>query len=306
MTDKELLKQLNSLKSIKMNENQKESNKKVLLTQISNTISSDFRPKPFNNFFFYFKNILSIGSKPAMVIVGVFLFAFVSLSLGIGNNFYKNSKPNDSLYIARVISEKAKLNTVFNSQERDRLAAEFASRHAEDIAILLMDPEFNNEDNQAEVAKLTASFKNEMEKVKTNVKKIEEAEIAKNNQDQDTGKSKDDLVFSASNLKDANGIEISLPEEIDIPENNLDAIDLPTEGDKSSSSAEVVSSVSESETSETEIENLGNQIEELSEQINLENNQEIKKDRKALIAEIEKLFNEGNYSEVVLKLQEIK
>ena len=38
MTDKELLKQLNSLKSIRMEAGVKESNKSILMTQISNTI----------------------------------------------------------------------------------------------------------------------------------------------------------------------------------------------------------------------------------------------------------------------------
>jgi len=291
MTDKELLKQLNSLKSIKMDSELKESNKRVLMTQISNTISADFEVKPFNNFFFYVRNILSMSSKPAMVLSGVFLFVVTSLFLG--NDFYKDSKPNDSLYIARVISERARLNTVFNNIEREKLEMQFASKHAEDIATLLMDPEFNNEENKEEVAKLSASFRSEIEKVRVNVEKSEIVETEKQVEEQE-----DTFVFSASNLKDENGIDISIPEENFLSTGSINDTD-------SVSSTSVESTDSIASTS-LEIENLGDQIEELSEQIDLENNQEIKKDKKAVVEDIEKLFNEGKYSEVVLKLQEIK
>lgn len=291
MTDKELLKQLNSLKSIKIDSELKESNKRVLMTQISNTISADFEVKPFNNFFFYVRNILSMSSKPAMVLSGVFLFVVTSLFLG--NDFYKDSKPNDSLYIARVISERARLNTVFNNIEREKLEMQFASKHAEDIATLLMDPEFNNEENKEEVAKLSASFRSEIEKVRVNVEKSEIVETEKQAEEQE-----DTFVFSASNLKDENGIDISIPEENFLSTGSINDID-------SVSSTSVESTDSIASTS-LEIENLGDQIEELSEQIDLENNQEIKKDKKAVVEDIEKLFNEGKYSEVVLKLQEIK
>lgn len=262
------------------------------MTQISNTISADFEVKPFNNFFFYVRNILSMSSKPAMVLSGIFLFVVTSLFLG--NDFYKDSKPNDSLYIARVISERARLNTVFNNIEREKLEMKFASKHAEDIATLLMDPEFNNEENKEEVAKLSASFRSEIEKVRVNVEKSEIIETEEQIEEQ-----KDALVFSASNLKDDNGIDISVPEENFL--NSTSSID--ETASVSSTSVEATDSVA---STSLEIENLGDQIEELSEQIDLENNQEIKKDKKDLIEEIEKLFNEGKYSEVVLKLQEIK
>lgn len=291
MTDKELLKQLNSLKSIKMDSELKESNKRVLMTQISNTISADFEVKPFNNFFFYVRNILSMSSKPAMVLSGVFLFVVTSLFLG--NDFYKDSKPNDSLYIARVISERARLNTVFNNIEREKLEMQFASKHAEDIATLLMDPEFNNEENKEEVAKLSANFRSEIEKVRVNVEKSEIVETERQAEEQE-----DTFVFSASNLKDENGIDISIPEENFLSTGSINDTD-------SVSSTSVESTDSIASTS-LEIENLGDQIEELSEQIDLENNQEIKKDKKAVVEDIEKLFNEGKYSDVVLKLQEIK
>jgi len=283
MTDKELLKQLNSLKSIRMEAGVKESNKSILMTQISNTISNNSETKSFNSFFFYVRNILSMSSRPAMVLSGVFLFVVTSLFLG--SDFYKNSKPTDSLYIARVISERARLNTTFDQNEREKLALEFASNHARDIATLLMDPEFNTEQNKDEVERLSASFKDEINKVKTKVADLQTSE-AKNNEDQ--------LVFSASELKEENGIDIY-----------VDGNNFPENLDEATSTA-FESDVDGSASTTPEIENLGDQIEELSEKIDLESNQEIKKNKQVLIEEIESLFDEGKYGEVVLKLQEIK
>lgn len=283
MTDKELLKQLNSLKSIRMEAEVKESNKSILMTQISNTISNNSETKSFNSFFFYVRNILSMSSRPAMVLSGVFLFVVTSLFLG--SDFYKNSKPTDSLYIARVISERARLNTTFDQNEREKLALEFASNHARDIATLLMDPEFNTEQNKDEVEKLSASFKDEINKVRTKVADLQTSETEKN---------EDQLVFSASELKEENGIDIYIDGN-NFSENLDEATSTTSESD-----------VDASASTTPEIENLGDQIEELSEKIDLESNQEIKKNKQVLIEEIESLFDEGKYGEVVLKLQEIK
>ncbi len=218
-----------------------------------------------------------------MVLSGVFLFVVTSLFLG--SDFYKNSKPTDSLYIARVISERARLNTTFDQNEREKLALEFASNHARDIATLLMDPEFNTEQNKDEVEKLSASFKDEINKVRTKVADLQTSETEKN---------EDQLVFSASELKEENGIDIY------IDGNNF------SENLDEATSTTPESDIEASASTTPGIENLGDQIEELSEKIDLESNQEIKKNKQVLIEEIENLFDEGKYGEVVLKLQEIK
>jgi hypothetical protein len=80
-------------------------------------------------------------------------FVFVLL-LGtvVSAEFFAGSKPNDSLYLARIISEQVKLTTTFNTVDRDRLASQFAVGHAQDITDVLADPQFNNEDNKDRVA----------------------------------------------------------------------------------------------------------------------------------------------------------
>ncbi|PKM91657.1 hypothetical protein CVU82_00390 [Candidatus Falkowbacteria bacterium HGW-Falkowbacteria-1] len=292
MTDKELLKQLNSLKSIRMEENLKESNKRVLLTQISNTVSENSEAKPFNNFFFFVKNILAMSSRPAMVLSGVFLFLFASLILG--SDFYKNSKPTDSLYIARVLSERARLNTTFDQTAKEKLAVKFASQHAKDIATLLMDPEFNKEENREEVEKLSVSFKSEIEKVRGNI-----------NANEATSEIKEDVdsaVFSASSLREENGTDVYIEEE-NFKENSDMTLDTLKDEEKITVSNEDIVLEGSSELSSTseEVKELGEKIEELNGKIS--DDSVISKE---LLEEIESLFENGKYDEVLLKLNNIK
>jgi hypothetical protein len=271
MSEKELLQQLKSLKSIKLDAEEKESNKKVLMTQISNTLTQNKEAKTFNSFSFYFKNVLSMTSKPAMILGGLFLFLFTSVLLS--SSLYKDSKPTDSLYIARVISEKAKLNTTFDKEAKERMVVEFASSHASDIASILMDPEINNEENQEQVERLTNSFKTEISKVR-DVRSGEENDEV-NNEVKDEVE-EDSSVFSASTLKEDNGVEISMQEQ---------------DSDVSTTSEE--EEEKEEEISSSSISELESQIEGLEKDYNN-------------IDEIERLFEEGKYSEVILMLEDIK
>jgi hypothetical protein len=275
-----------------MEENLKESNKRVLLTQISNTVSENSEAKPFNNFFFFVKNILAMSSRPAMVLSGVFLFLFASLILG--SDFYKNSKPTDSLYIARVLSERARLNTTFDQTAKEKLAVKFASQHAKDIATLLMDPEFNKEENREEVEKLSVSFKSEIEKVRGNI-----------NANEATSEIKEDVdsaVFSASSLREENGTDVYIEEE-NFKENSDMTLDTLKDEEKITVSNEDIVLEGSSELSSTseEVKELGEKIEELNGKIS--DDSVISKE---LLEEIESLFENGKYDEVLLKLNNIK
>lgn len=303
MTDKELLKQLNSLKTIKMATDVKESNKKTILTQISNTISQESGSQAFSGFSFYFKNILSLFTKPAMVFSGFILFLVASLFLG--NNFYKNSKPTDSLYIARVISEKARLNTTFRQCDRERLEIEFASNRASDIAVALMNPELNTEKNKNNIEKLTVSFKNELAKVKTKVSEIEKPVK------EDSEPSGEGSVFSANSLKENNGIEIALPiddhdGEVIIREGDLDEEEL--EATAGEAEKAIIDDAQATTSSEQVLEEeLESEVEALSEVVESSiDSPSDKKNKQALAEEIEQLFDEGRLDEVIIKLKEIK
>lgn len=206
MTDKQLLIQLKSLKNICLNCDTKKGNRDVLFSQISAQSSEVFSSEKIqseNTSVLYFKNFVLLISRPALVVAGVFLFLAGATIFGSG--FYKNSKPSDSLYIARIISEKAQLNTTFSQSERDALALKFAVSHAKDIAQVLMDPEFNTEANKGKVEKLNASLQNEISKVRTQIEQ-------KDSTNQEVNSSPEAVVMSATSLTDENRMEINIEE----------------------------------------------------------------------------------------------
>jgi hypothetical protein len=249
MTDKQLLIQLKSLKNVCLDCDTKKGNRDVLFSQISaqsSELSSQEKIQSENHATLYFKNFVLLISRPALAVAGVFLF--IAGATIFASGFYKNSKPNNSLYIARIISEKAQLNTTFSQSERDALALKFAVNHAKDIAEVLMDPEFNTEANKGKVEKLNASLQNEISKVKTQM-------------DQKTVVPEEAVVKSATSLTEGDSMEIYMEE--------------------GTSSEEISSSTEES-------------IKATSSNMTVD------------LSDIEKLSNEGQFSEVVNKLNEVQ
>jgi len=117
-----------------------------------------------------------------------------------GHQAFNRIKPNDSLYIARIISERARLNTVLNESDRDQLAMQFATERARDITTVLSDPNFNNEEHKTEVDKLNQNFSQEMAVVKTVINKTKPAVT--------TPVPVSDVVVSAESAKDKTGVEV--------------------------------------------------------------------------------------------------
>lgn len=151
-----------------------------------------------------FQSIAKTASQPVFAL-GVFIFLLFSGSL-LSHQILAQTKPNDSLYIARIISEKVRLNTIFDTQERDKLAMQFASEHAQDITAVLANPEFNNDANRDQVARLNDSFNKEVEAVKSRMSRFN---TATKNPESKTGVTIEDEVIIADSVKDSHGIELS-------------------------------------------------------------------------------------------------
>ncbi len=200
MTDKDLIAKLNSLKNINPDQNWLMSNRELLLSQISNSGAREL--STWKIFVINFNSFAKAASRPAYAL-GAFVFILVTASL-FSHQVFSSAKPNDSLYIARIISEKAKLNTVFNSDERNKLAVQFATEHAQDISAVLADPQFNNDSNKDQVAKLNASFNKEIDTVKTRISYLSPKSETNNN----TEVSATGTVSMANSLKDKDGVEL--------------------------------------------------------------------------------------------------
>jgi phage repressor protein C with HTH and peptisase S24 domain len=111
------------------------------------------------------------------------------------------TKPNQSLYIARELSEKAKLNTILDTKEREQMAGKFAANNAQDIINVLSDPATQDIE---EITKLSNRLNEEIKTVKNTIAKVEKPVV----QNIDTPVAIEE-VFSASSEKDENGISLS-------------------------------------------------------------------------------------------------
>lgn len=198
MTEKQLIKQLHRIQDIKPDEKWVQDSREFLLSQISNNTSPVLVSRSIIS---SIKIFLRTAAQPAFALA-VFVFILVGASL-FSHQLFNKAKPNDSLYIARVISEKAKLSTMFNKDDRNKLEAEFANSHAQDIASVLA-----KTDDQVEVAKLSKEFKKEIDVVKTRVNKTSNKDISPVKAKVDTSNDSDVIISIADSSKDSNGIEI--------------------------------------------------------------------------------------------------
>lgn len=207
MTDKDLISQLNSLKNISPDQNWLKSNRELLLSQISNSGATEL--SAWKVFVINFQSFSKAASQPAFAFAA---FVLILLSGSVfSHQLFNQAQPNDSLYIARIISEKAKLTTVFNSEARGKMEAQFAANHAQDIANTLADTNFNNDNNQDQVAKLNESFGREIETVKTRINHLNEASIieaSKLNTASQIQAMNEPAVLIANTLKDDKGVQV--------------------------------------------------------------------------------------------------
>jgi len=225
MTGKELINNLRELKN-KRDDNQfLQDNRQLLLAQISN--SGTEKLSAWKKFVISFENLAKTSARPA---VSIAAFILVILSVGIfGTDYLQSSKPNDSLYIARVFSEKLRVNTTFDEINREKLASKYALSHAEDIVLILSDENFHSEENSQTVARLSEDFKEEINKASVSLSNLEKNNnsdivVAVDNNDNNTNNDdtkegeeinndEDDIMVIAENNREENGIEIAISNE---------------------------------------------------------------------------------------------
>ena len=200
MKERDLLQKLNNLKEIRPDDAWKQTQRDLLLTQISNSAPKEL--SAWSDFYIVFKNSLKTFSQPAVAFASFVCLMFVSAVFS--HNWLNSAKPNDMMYNARVISEKVKLNTVIDKDAREKLEVQFASEHASDIAEVLADPKFNTPANETEIAKLSQNFNQEIETVKTRLTAIAPVVAV-------APAKTDEKVVSAAAGKDSAGVELFIP-----------------------------------------------------------------------------------------------
>lgn len=221
MHDKDLFKHLNNLKTIKPDRAWKERNRELLFKQISgDSINENRMDETKLNFLQILESCIAkyavnIFSQPAWIAA---IIAFLMVAGGTASVFAShNAKPGDSLYIAKIISEKAQLALTFGDKEKAKLNIEFAGNRAKELFQVI------NESNdgsakQEKIEKLSNDFKKEIAAVKTNFGKINsnnanenKNEIAGNKpQAVEPGKqNEDNQVFGANAGKSDKGMNVA-------------------------------------------------------------------------------------------------
>lgn len=178
MNDKDLLQKLNNLKTIKPDDDFKKNYREVLYSQIS---AGAAVREPESNLKIIWDSIMpgKIFIDMAKPVWLTFLASVLILVTGIGGVYVsKNSKPGDSLYIAKIISEKAQLAITFNEKEKAKLGLEFATNRAKEITQVLQESKESEKKKDEKVEQLSQNFKKEISQVRNrlttiNIKKTE-------------------------------------------------------------------------------------------------------------------------------------
>ena len=286
MTDKQLIKQLKNLKELKPNKDWQINCRQVLLTQIENSGAS--QTSAWQNFYI---NLRCVGNLAYRPVIGVASFLIMVIGLSFfAHQWFQSSKPNDSLYIARVISERARLNTVLDSNAREIMSAKFAMSHAQDISDLLADPEFDFRSNPERVDKLNENFNREIALAKDKLVSWQDKQETVEKEDVSSPYSpseEDDLIFIADNHKDEAGLQVSVNEEEE---------EIPTLATTTEETIEETNEISQSE-----LDNLEAQIAETEKELDEED-----VDPALLLDEAKELFDKGLYQEASAKLNLVK
>ncbi len=219
MNEKELLKKLNNLQTIKPDENWKKNYRDVLYSQISAGSTEDFKA---SNFGAVWDNLMpgKIFNDMVRPVWAMAMACVLILVVGIGGVYAsKNSKPGDSLYIAKIVSEKAQLAITFDEKDKAKLGLEFAANRAKEITQVLEEPK-ESVDKGKKVEKLKQNFKKEISGVKHRLTAIKAAE--KQSEEDET------QVFGANLGKSGQGMKISEPLKSanDVEKETVEKLDL--------------------------------------------------------------------------------
>lgn len=268
MNNKELIQKLEGLKSIKPSQDWKQSNRAILYSQISNN-SSKVK-------FSVMSLVREFFSQPSFALFAVLAIVIFGSIFSFGA---VQTKPGDSLYIAKLISERAQLAITFDEVKKNKLNIKFAHERAKEIARVLSGTDYSNEEDLDEKEKLQQDFKKEIDTVR---QKINDIKVASESTTEVN--SEEDIYVVGANLgRDDNGIQISEgPEDVVIspvtPETPVEATD--DEGEETAAT-----STTEQETEEDE-------------------NADLEEANKKL-EEAEELFSNSDYEGTVSKLEEV-
>lgn len=277
--EKKLIEQIHNLIDIKPDSQWKETNRNILLSQISNSVIDLNIDHSLIKFTALPQRIIKFISQP--VLAALFIIFIISGFFSV--RIAHNTKPGNSLYIAKVISEKAHLAITFNEEKKNKLSFKIASDHAKEITQVLANPDFNKEDDISKTEKLTQDFKKEIGLAKTRLKEINIASFQSeedNNINNFNSAQEESYVFSANLSRDENGMQIE-------------------EEPSGQDSSIITENINETKIHETSPEEIASTTEDL----NIQNSNDLNSAHKRL-EEAEEFFDQEDYNNTLSKLEE--
>lgn len=201
-----MIKKINNLKTVKPDDNWKKNYREILFSQIS---AGQTASQPKTNLQIIWesiepKQILADLAKPVW---SVSLASLLILAVAVGSVYAsKNSKPGDSLYIAKIISEKAQLAITFSEEDKAKLSLEFATNRAKEITQVLQEVKEPENKKNEKVQQLSQNFKNEIKQAKSRLTAIK---VEKNQNKEDESQ-----VFGANLGKNNQRMEVAEPSTV--------------------------------------------------------------------------------------------
>jgi hypothetical protein len=173
MSDKKIIEQLNRLKTVTPDSSWKEENRRILFSQISNSYADSYQPsvkerieKAKDSLVSFISSFAKSLSKPVWAVV------IATLLIGAGGVAAQpayNSRPGDSLYFAKKLTQKIRLALVFDKKEKARMNIRFSSNHAKDITEVLSDSQFSDKRMAQE---LQVNFREELDSLKADLRSM--------------------------------------------------------------------------------------------------------------------------------------
>jgi len=211
--------QLNNLATLAPSVEWKARTRDVLQSQISAGAEEERA-----GFFAVVDNLMpawvsAISTKPVMV------FSMIVLAVVTGAyssvRAARETKPGDSLYIAKIINEKTQQALTFNETDKAKLNLEYATNRAEEIAKVMETPAPQKEKT---IADLSSSLSSELTAAKSRISKMEQSQpvavvtkpvVSGTNKDKPVVNNDDKVqVFGANVAKDTTSIQIAEAEQM--------------------------------------------------------------------------------------------
>ncbi len=209
MNDKKLIEQLNKLKNIQPDSSWKKENRNILFNQISNSYVDVYK----SSFQEKVKSLPAVlGNMLSKPVLAVIIVAILIGGVGIAVQPAYYSKPGDTFYFAKKITQKIRLALVLDKTEKAKMNIRFSSNHAKDITKVLSDSDFSDKKLAQE---LQGNFRQDLSMVKSGLRSITISDMEEAKGSAIATSEESSINSSASNIGTSGQIATSNTNKID-------------------------------------------------------------------------------------------